>query len=245
MECTVALVTGASRGIGRAIALQLARDGFDVAFCYKSSQEEAHELAGQIDALGRRCFHRAVDVASFDQVSSFIALVEEALGAPHVLVNNAGITKDQMLLRMSIEDWRLVINTNLDSVFNFCRASAFSFLKRKAGRIINISSVAGIGGQAGQVNYSASKAGMIGFSKALAKELGSRGVTVNVVAPGFIATDMTAAVSDSVLEEAKKMSSLNRVGAPEDVAHLVSFLASDRAGFITGQVLTIDGGLAI
>lgn len=241
----VALVTGASRGIGRGVALKLAEDGFDIAFCYKSSLDEAKALKEKIETIGRKCLYKQCDVAIYQDVNNFVQEVESDFGEIEVLVNNAGITSDNALMMMSPQDWHSVINTNLDSVYNFCRSSVFEFLKRKKGKIINISSVSGIYGNPGQVNYSASKAGIIGFSKSLSKEVGSRGITVNVVAPGYIETDMTEALKKDAMEIAKDRSSLKRLGSVKDVANCVSFLASEKASFITGQTICVDGGLAI
>lgn len=241
----VALVTGATRGIGKGVALSLAEAGYDIAFCYRQSEEQAKEVIEAIEAKGRKAFARKCDVSNFESVLIFVEQIETEFGPIEVLVNNAGITKDQALLRMDINDWQSVIETNLNSVFNFCRASIFEFLKRKRGKIINISSVSGVYGNPGQVNYSASKAGVIGFSKSLSKEVGMRGINVNVVAPGFIATDMTDDVSEKALAKAIGNTSLRRLGSVEDVCGIVTFLASDQASFITGQTICVDGGLSI
>ncbi len=245
MNKNVALVTGASRGIGRGIALQLAADGYDIAFCYRSSEQEAQNLASEIEMMGRRVYGAKCDVTDFDSVSQFVQKIEEEFGEIKLLVNNAGITSDQALMRMSSDEWHNVIRTNLDSVFYFCRSVIFEFLKRKQGAIINLSSAAGVYGNAGQTNYASSKAGIIGFSKSLSKEVGSRGIRVNVVAPGFIQTDMTNSVSEKVIKKSVESTSLKRLGTVQDVAQLTSFLASEKASFITGQVLCIDGGLSI
>lgn len=242
---SVALVTGATRGIGRAIAIELAKEGYEIAFCYRSNDQMAIELSAEIENLGRRSFCQKVDVANFEAVTQFVAQVEEDLGAISVLVNNAGITSDASIVSMEFDAWKRVTETNLDGTFNFCRASIFEMLKRKNGAVINISSAAGVYGNAGQVNYSSSKAGMIGFTKSMSKEVGRRGIRVNAVAPGFIETDMTGELSEKLVDNIKKQTSLKRIGQAQEVADLVSFLVSDKSSYITGQVFCIDGGLAI
>jgi 3-oxoacyl-[acyl-carrier protein] reductase len=240
-----ALVTGGSRGIGADIALRLARDGMDIAFCYRSEKERAEETAERIRETGARCFHAPCDVADLEAVQSFIKEAEAELGPLDTLVNSAGIVRDSPLVLMPEEDWHAVIDSSLTGVFNFCRSTAFGFMKRKRGVIVNISSVAGVYGNRAQTNYSAAKAGINGMSKALAKELAPYGLRVNVVAPGFIETDMTAGLSDKLREQALKLVPLRRFGTPEDVSELVSFLVSDRAGYITGQILQVDGGIVL
>jgi 3-oxoacyl-[acyl-carrier protein] reductase len=241
----VALITGGTRGIGRAIASRLARDGYDIALCYRSAQEGMPAVVTEIEALGRRVLHETVDVSQFNAVVAFVRRVESELGSIQVLVNNAGVTKDQALLRMSPQEWREVLDVNLDGTFHFCRAVVFGLMKRKSGRIINMSSVAGLWGQRGQVNYAASKAGVVGLTKALAKEVGGWGISVNVVAPGYVATDMTAHIKPAAIEQILAATSLRRIGHADEVAGAVSFLASNDAAFITGQVLVVDGGLAL
>jgi 3-oxoacyl-[acyl-carrier protein] reductase len=245
MSTQVALVTGASRGIGRSIATQLARDGFDVAFCYRAAASAAQEVACEIAALGRRVFHRQCDVSSLSSVQGFVQGTEEALGPVSLVVNSAGIIKDGPLVTMPPEAWQQVLATNLDGVFNVCRSAVFEFMKRRCGCIVNLSSIAGVFGNATQANYSASKAGIIGFSRALAKEVGPYGIRVNVVAPGFVRTDMTASVQPARLQKMLAAVPLRRVAEPEEIADVVSFLASDRARYITGQVIQVDGGLVI
>lgn len=242
----IALVTGGSRGIGRATAVQLAKDGFDIAFCYRNSEVEAAEVEREIEAEGRRALGCKCDVSDAGAVSDMVGSIEEALeGELSVVVNNAGITRDKPLVMMEQAMWQDVIDTNLGSVFNVCRSAVFGFIKKRDGCIINLSSVAGVYGNATQTNYSASKAGILGFSKALAKEVGPYGIRVNVVAPGFIATDMTAGLSEKRMGQVVASIPLRRMGEVQDVADLVSFLASDRARYITGQVLQVDGGIVL
>jgi 3-oxoacyl-[acyl-carrier protein] reductase len=236
LEGRTALVTGGSRGIGRAIAAELADGGAQVVIGYRSGAEEAKEVAGEIGG-------RAVQ-ADVSNPEDAKRLVDEA-GEVDILVNNAGVTRDGLLARMSDEDWHTVLDTNLGGTFNTCRAVTRGMMKRRAGAIVNVSSVVGVHGNPGQTNYSASKAGIIGFTRALAKEYGRFGVRANSVAPGFIETDMTAELPEAARKKYRDQIPLARFGAPEDVADLVSFLVSDRARYITGQVLGVDGGLTL
>ncbi len=237
------LITGASRGIGRGIALKSAEQGADVAFTYRSSVEKAKILENELKSMGIKAKAYQSDAADFVQAQKTVEQVLVDFGKIDVLINNAGITKDTLLLRMSEEDFDRVINTNLKSVFNMTKAVIRSMMKQRKGSIINIGSVVGISGNAGQANYAASKAGIIGFSKSVAQELGSRNIRCNVVAPGFIETEMTAALDEKVLEDWKNRIPLRRTGKPEDVAGACVFLASDMSDYITGQVLVVDGGM--
>ena len=241
----VAVVTGASRGIGRAIALELAHRGASVVVNYRSNVDAAHDVVDTIERDGGRAIAVQADVGSLDQASALIQTAIDTFGTIDILVNNAGTTRDQLLMLMSEEDWDVVLRTNLKGVFNCCKAAARKMVRQRSGRIVNVSSVSGIAGQAGQTNYAASKAGVIGFTKSLAKELGSRGITVNAVAPGFVPTDLTADLSDDLLSQAIEMTPLGRMARPEEIAYAVAFLASDLASFITGEVLTVDGGLVM
>jgi 3-oxoacyl-[acyl-carrier protein] reductase len=236
LEGRTALVTGGSRGIGRAIAAELAKGGAQVVIGYRSGGDEAQEVATEIGG-------RAVqaDVSDPDAARS---LIEEA-GEVDILVNNAGVTRDGLLARMSDEDWDVVIDTNLRGTFNTCRAVTRGMMRRRSGAIVNVSSIVGVHGNPGQTNYSASKAGIIGFTKALARELGSRGVRANVVAPGYISTRLTIELPDELKDEMLANTPLGRFGDPEDVAGVVRFLCSDAAAFVTGEVLLVDGGLGI
>ncbi|MGW7345136.1 3-oxoacyl-[acyl-carrier-protein] reductase [Streptomyces sp. NPDC054854] len=241
----VALISGGSRGIGRATVLKLAANGHDVSFCYHSREEAALTLAKEADELGARVLYRQVDVSDAAAVREWVAATEDELGPVATAVTSAGITRDKGLVMMSDDDWKSVVATNLDGVFHVCRAVAFPMMKRRKGSIVNISSVAGIYGNAGQTNYAASKAGIIGFSRSLAKESGRYGIRVNVVAPGFVDTDMTAAVSKGAVDGVLANVALGRMGSAEEVAELVAFLSDDRAGYITGAVFQIDGGISL
>lgn len=240
-----AIVTGGSRGIGKSIAIYLAKQGADIAVNYNSSAGHAEEVVKEIKSLGREAIAIKADVSDFNEAENLIKTAEEKLGQIDILVNNAGITKDALLIKMKEEDWDDVISANLRSVFNCTKAVSRLMMKQRKGRIINISSVVGIIGNAGQVNYSASKAGIIGFSKSTARELGSRGITVNVIAPGYIQTDMTDKLNDSTKEQILNQIPLKRLGTPEDIANMAVFLASDEAAYITGQVINIDGGMVM
>ena len=238
------MVTGAGRGIGRAIALKFASAGADVV-CVSRTQENSEKVAAEARALGRRAWALAVDVADAAAVAAAAETALKEAGKVDILVNNAGVTRDGLLMRMSDADWDAVINTNLKGAFNFTKALTRSFLKQRSGRIINVASVIGLIGNAGQSNYAASKAGLIGFTKSVAKELASRGITANVLAPGFIATDMTAVLKDEMKAEILKQIPLGTLGEPEDVANAALFLASAEARYITGQVLAVDGGMVM
>ncbi|HQF70401.1 MAG TPA: 3-oxoacyl-[acyl-carrier-protein] reductase [Promineifilum sp.] len=244
LEGKVAIVTGASRGIGRAIAETLAAEGATVVVNYQSNAAAAAAVVAGIRARGGQALAVAADVSDLAAAEGLIRAALEAYDHIDIVVNNAGTTRDTLLLSMKEEQWDVVIDTNLKSVFNVCKAAARPMLRRKkGGRIINISSVAGIVGQPGQTNYAASKAGIIGFSKSLAKELGSRAITVNVVAPGFVPTDLTAGLPEDLVKQTLAYIPLGRWGEAQEVAHAVAFLASDRAAYITGEVLRVDGGI--
>ena len=238
----VALVTGGARGIGRAIALKLASLGADVAILDAGSLELSEQTADEVRALGVRSFAVRCDITDFEQVTAAVAQVKEALGGVDILVNNAGITRDKLALRMSPEDFDAVISVNLKGTFLMIKALYADFMKKRAGRIINIASIAGLIGNAGQANYAASKAGVVGLTKTIARELASRGVTCNAIAPGFIETPMTANMNQDALAAASKAIPVGRMGKPGDVAAAVAFLAGDDAGYITGAVLNVDGG---
>lgn len=240
----VCLVTGGSRGIGRSICLELARSGADVIVNYSSDEKAAAQVVNEIELLGKKAKMYKADVSSFDQVVNMVDNVYNEFGKIDILVNNAGVAKDALILRMTEKDWDKVLDVNLKGVFNTSKACAKYMVKQKEGKIINISSIVGIYGNAGQVNYAAAKAGIIGFTKSLAKELGSRGITVNAVAPGFIKTDMTFSLLEKDADIGKNIP-LKRVGMPEDVANVVAFLASKKADYITGQVIAVDGGLTL
>jgi 3-oxoacyl-[acyl-carrier protein] reductase len=239
-----ALVTGAAKGLGRTIALTLASAGAKVA-CIDINEESLADTVSAIRAAGGTAEPMACDVTNSTRVDEVVEAVVKLWGGIHILVNNAGITRDNMILRMKDDQWDAVININLKGTFLFTRAAAKPMMKGRNGRIINISSVSGLMGNPGQANYSASKAGVIGLTRTISRELAGRNITVNAVAPGFIATDMTAALGEEILQEVRKEIPLGRLGAPQDVADAVLYLASDAASFITGLVLTVDGGLTV
>ena len=241
----VALVTGASRGIGAAIARSLADAGYSVAVNYARSADLAEAVVSEITMSGGTAMAVQADVSDADAVAGMFTTVADELGPVTVLVNNAGITDDGLLLRMGVDQWDHVLSTNLRSVYLCTKTALKPMLRARSGRIISVSSISGIAGNPGQSNYSASKAGVIGFTKSIAKEVGSRGITVNAVAPGFIATDMTNALGEAVTEGVAKQISLGRLGQPEEVASVVRYLASEDASYITGQTIVVDGGLAL
>lgn len=245
MKGKIALVTGGSRGIGRAIALKLADCGADVAIIYAGRADAAKETVEMIQAKGVRAAAFQADVADFQQVEAAVKQTTEALGAPDILVNNAGILSDGLAMRMSPENFAKVIEVNLNGAFHMIRCCLPAFVRRRSGRIINITSVAGMMGNAGQANYASSKAGLIGLTKTIAREVASRGITVNAVAPGFIQTDMTDSMSEDSLKRGVQAVPMGRIGKPEDVANAVVFLASESADYITGCVLKVDGGMYI
>lgn len=244
-ERKAAIVTGASRGIGRATAVRLAKMGMDIVFTYNSGSEAAEETKAVCEAEGARVLAVQADVSKSGNCDELVAKTLEFCGRIDVLVNNAGITRDGLIIRMTDEQFDQVIDTNLNGAFYMMRAVSKQMMKQRCGRIINISSVVGVMGNAGQVNYAASKAGIIGMTKSLARELASRKVTVNAIAPGMIATDMTAVMSDKAKEAMKAAIPVGEMGKPEDIAAAVAFLASEDAGYITGQVICVDGGMAI
>ena len=241
----VALVTGASRGIGRQIALTLAEYGADVIVNYNGSREKAEEVVQEIESMGRKAAAVQCTVADFEACGKMVENMIAQFGHIDILVNNAGITKDNLMIKMSEADFDAVIETNLKGTFHMIKHMYRPFWKQKAGRIINLSSVTGILGNAGQANYAASKAGVIGLTKSVAKELAGRNITVNAVAPGYIDTDMTQAMTDTAKEAVLSQIPLKRAGTPKDIAEAVAFLASEKASYITGQVLSVDGGMAI
>ena len=240
-----AVVTGGSRGIGRAIVLRLAAQGADVAFSYRGNAAAAEETATAVRALGRRALPVQGDVSQPEAADALVKAALEAFGKVDILVNNAGITRDDLIMRMSVEAWQDVINTNLSGAFYATKAVTRPMLKAKGGRIINITSVSGQAGQTGQANYSAAKAGLIGLTKATARELASRGITCNAVAPGFVLTELTQGLAQPLQDEITSRTPLGRFGTPEEIANAVAFLASDDAAYITGQVLAVDGGLVM
>jgi 3-oxoacyl-[acyl-carrier protein] reductase len=244
LENKIAVVTGAGRGIGRAIALKFAAEGADVA-CVSRTAENSEKVAGEIRALGRKAWAHAVDVSDAGAVDAVAEKIVSECGRVDILVNNAGVTRDGLLMRMSNEDWDTVLGTNLKGAFLFTRAFTRVFVKQRSGRIINVSSISGLVGNAGQCNYAASKAGLIGFTQSVARELASRSITANAIAPGFIETDMTSGLNAELKTELLKRIPLNRFGQPDDIAAAAVFLAGPGGAYITGQVLTVDGGMVM
>ena len=238
-----ALVTGATRGIGRAVALKLASEGADIAFTYRSQHEAAESLVAELEALGVRAKAYTSDAASFEDAHKVADDVKETFGRIDILVNNAGVTKDGLMMRMDEAQWDMVIDNNLKSAFNYIHACTPVMARQRCGSIINMSSVVGVAGNTGQCNYAASKAGIIGLSKSIAKEMGARGIRSNCIAPGFIATDMTASLPEELRKEWEKQIPLRRGGTPEDVANVALFLASDLSSYVTGQVINCCGGM--
>lgn len=243
LEGKVALITGAARGIGKAIALKYASEGANIAFTDLIIDENAKATEAEIESFGVKAKGYASNAANFDETHNVVAEILKDFGKIDILVNNAGITKDGLMMRMSEQQWDMVLNVNLKSAFNFIHACTPIMMKQKSGSIINMASVVGVHGNAGQCNYSSSKAGMIGLAKSIAQELGSRGIRANAIAPGFIITDMTAKLSDEVKAEWSKKIPLRRGGTPEDVANVATFLASDMASYVSGQVIQVDGGM--
>ncbi len=241
----VALVTGGSRGIGKSIALELAKNGANIAINYANSSEKAEKVIEEIKNLGVNAISIKANVSSEDDVNNLVKTIEKELGKIDILVNNAGITKDNLLIRMKTQEFEDVLDVNLKGTFLCTKAVARAMMKKRYGKVINITSVVGIVGNAGQGNYSASKAGVIGFTKSMAKELGSRGIRVNAVAPGLIDTEMTQVLSEEIKEQMIKEIPLNKLGNPEDIANIVVFLASERSDYITGQVINVDGGMVM
>ena len=245
LDGKVALVTGASRGIGRAIALRLAAEGAKVAINFAGSTEKAEAVKAEIEGMGGEAMLVQANVADTAAVDEMVQKVVDAYGKIDILVNNAGITRDGLLMRMKEEDFEAVLDTNLKGVFHCTKAVSRLMMKQRSGRIVNMASVVGLTGNAGQANYAAAKAGVIGFSKSAAKELAARGVTVNMIAPGFIDTDMTAVLSDQVKESIEEGIPMKKMGKPENVADAVAFLVSEQASYITGQVINVDGGMVM
>lgn len=245
LEGKIALVTGGGRGIGKAIALELAKNGADVIINYNGSEQRAMEVVKEIEGFGQKAYAYKCDVSDYSACEEMVAMILKEHSKVDILINNAGITRDNLILRMTEKDYDDVLNINLKGAFNTIKHLSKNFLKLRGGKIINISSVSGVLGNAGQANYSASKAGLIGLTKSIARELSSRNVCVNAVAPGFVATEMTEALPEEAMAKAKESIPLGRIGEAKDIANAVVFLASDNANYITGQVICVDGGMAI